>query len=290
MIDLSQPRVFRFAPSSNGFLHLGHAYSALLNFDLARKCGGRFLLRIEDIDQGRSRPEYEAAIYEDLSWLGLKWEEPARRQSEHFDDYANALKKLDSLGLLYSCGCSRGDIALLVGARTNWPRDPDGVRLYPGTCKDQPNRAIGDVLRDGGENIRLDMATAIAIAGAGVAWRERGAGGEEREIHASPSDWGDVVLARKDTPASYHLAVVVDDALQGVTDVVRGMDLFSATSLHRLMQKLLGLPQPVYRHHDLIRDERGEKLAKSRKSKALRALRAEGATPEDARRMLGFAW
>lgn len=290
MIDLSQPRVFRFAPSSNGFLHLGHAYSALLNFDLARKCGGKFLLRIEDVDQGRSRPEYEAAIYEDLSWLGLSWEEPARRQSEHFDDYADALDKLDALGLLYSCDCSRGDIALLLGARTNWPRDPDGGRLYPGTCKDQPHRPIGDILRGGGEKVRLDMAGAIAMAGAEVGWRESGAGGEEREIRASPSDWGDVVLARKDTPASYHLAVVVDDALQGVTDVVRGMDLFNATSLHRLIQKILGLPQPVYRHHDLIRDERGEKLAKSRKSKALRALRAEGATPEDARRMLGFSW
>jgi glutamyl-Q tRNA(Asp) synthetase len=290
MRDLSRPRVFRFAPSPNGFLHLGHAYSALTNFDLARKCAGRFLLRIEDVDQGRSRREYEMAIYEDLAWLGLTWEEPVRRQSEHFDDYAEALDKLDSLGLLYSCGCSRGDIALLVAARTDWPRDPDGVRLYPGTCRDQPKRPIRALLGEGGVGLRLDMAKAIAALGAVINWREFGATEEEKEVHSAPGAWGDVVLARKDTPASYHIAVVVDDALQGVTDVVRGMDLFNATSLHRLMQTLLGLHPPVYRHHELLRDESGEKLAKSRKSKPLRALRAEGLSPEQVRRMLGFEW
>jgi glutamyl-Q tRNA(Asp) synthetase len=256
-------KTFRFAPSPNGYLHLGHAYSALLNFDLARACGGRFLLRVEDIDRARARPEFEAAIYEDLSWLGLSWETPVRRQSEHFDDYARALEKLDALGLLYACDCTRGEISRAVGGRENWPRDPDGAPLYPGTCRDKPRRPAREILRAGGVALRLDMAKA-----------------------ATAVEWGDAVLARKDVPASYHLAVVVDDALQGVTDVVRGKDLLHATSLHRLLQRLLGLPEPAYQHHDLVLDERSEKLAKSRSSKTLRQLRAEGATPEDVRRSI----
>ena len=276
-------RVFRFAPSPNGFLHLGHAYSALLNFELARDCGGRFLLRIEDIDVGRARPEFEAAIYEDLAWLGLEWERPVRRQSEHFDDYARALERLDALGLLYPCGCTRGDIAR--HAPKNGPRDPDGAPLYPGTCRKQPRTAARDVLRQGGVALRLDMGKAQALAPPGLVWREFGVG----EVPARAEDWGDVVLARKDTPASYHLAVVVDDALQGVTDVVRGKDLFWATGLHRLLQQLLGLPAPDYRHHELLLDAQGEKLAKSRLSKTLRDLRAEGVTPGQARALAGFA-
>jgi glutamyl-Q tRNA(Asp) synthetase len=281
-------RVFRFAPSPNGYLHLGHAYSALLNFELARQSGGRFLLRIEDIDPGRSRSEFEFAIYEDLAWLGVEWEEPVRRQSGHFDDYVRALEKLDAHGLLYGCACTRGEIARAAGAHKDWPRDPEGAPIYPGTCKGRPRTPLCNLLGQG-VALRLDMAKAVALKGAQSSWREYDSTGVVNEISAAPAEWGDVVLARKDTPTSYHLAVVVDDALQGVTDVVRGMDLRPATSLHRLLQRLLGLPEPVYRHHDLILDLDGQKLAKSRDSKTLRVLRAEGATPLGVRRMLGFA-
>jgi len=281
-------RVFRFAPSPNGYLHLGHAYSALLNFRLAQECGGRFLLRIEDIDRGRSRPEFEAAIYEDLAWLGLSWETPVRRQSEHFEDYVRALERLDALGVIYPCDCSRGDIARAVAERKNWPRDPDAAPLYPGTCRDKPRRPLRDVLGKG-VTLRLDVAKATALAGAQMEWLEHSANGAKAAISAAPFDWGDVVLARKDTPTSYHIAVVVDDALQGVTDVVRGKDLLAATSLHRLLQRLLDLPAPVYRHHELILDPRGEKLAKSRESKNLRQMREAGVRPEELRSVLGFA-
>ncbi len=276
--------VYRFAPSPNGFLHLGHAYSALLNFELARESGGRFLLRIEDIDRGRARPEFEAAIYEDLAWLGLAWETPVRRQSEHFNDYAAALEKLDALGLLYPCACKRSDIAHFAAAHPDWPRDPDGAPLYPGFCRDKPRRPARDILAQGGVALRLDMARAAALAGEGLSWREGGG-----VVPADPAQWGDVVLARKDTPASYHIAVTVDDALQGVTHVVRGRDLFYATSLHRLLQRLLTLPEPGYFHHGLILDEAGEKLAKSRGSKTLRALRAEGVSAAQVREMISTA-
>ena len=269
----SQRRVFRFAPSPNGFLHLGHAYSALLNFELARESGGRFLLRIEDIDLARAKPEYEAAIYADLAWLGLDWERPVRRQSEHFADYAAALEQLDARGLLYPCACTRGEIARAAGE--NPPRDPDGAPLYPGTCRGKPRGHLREILAVGGVALRLDMAKALELLGAeaqALSWREHAEG----EIAADPERWGDVVLARKDTPTSYHLAVVVDDALQGVTDVVRGADLRPATGLHRLLQRLLGLPAPSYRHHALLLCAEGEKLSKSRRSKTLRDLRAEG--------------
>ena len=298
-----EQRVFRFAPSPNGYLHLGHAYSALLNFDLARQCGGRLLLRIEDIDTRRARPEFEAAIYEDLAWLGLDWERPVRRQSEHFGDYARALERLDAMGLIYACDCKRSDIARIAAGKQNWPRDPDGSPLYPGTCRSKPRRAAREVLAEGRAALRLDMLRAATLAGQGLTWREFGArpraersnpaaphqdDGEGRLVPADPAAWGDVVLARKDTPASYHIAVVVDDALQGVTDVVRGKDLFEATSLHRLPQRLLDLPAPEYRHHGLVLDEKGEKLAKSVASTSLRALRAEGWTPADVRRRIGL--
>jgi len=281
---MNDRRVFRFAPSPNGFLHLGHAYSALLNFTLARECGGRFLLRIEDIDMGRARPEFEAAIYEDLAWLGLEWEKPVRRQSEHFGDYTRALLRLDDAGLLYACDCKRSDIAHFADAHPDWPRDPDGAPLYPGTCRNKPRRPPREVLRQGRVALRLDMRKAAALAGQGLSWREHGAG----DVPATPAQWGDVVLARKDTPASYHIAVVVDDALQRVTDVVRGRDLFYATALHRLLQRLLYLLEPRYRHHHLVLDEGGEKLSKSRASTTLRASRAEGASAADVRRRLGF--
>ncbi len=296
-------RTFRFAPSPNGYLHLGHAFSALLNDALARQCGGRFLLRIEDIDTGRARPEFEAALYEDLAWLGLEWQMPVRRQSEHFGDYADALEALDARGLLYACNCKRSDIALFVASHEDWPRDPDGAPHYPGTCRGKSHRPTRDVLAQGGVALRLDMAKAVALAGQGLNWREWGVspprqagsgqilpvvGVEGERIPANPAQWGDVVLARKDTPASYHIAVVVDDALQGVSDVVRGRDLFYATSLHRLLQRLLDLPEPRYRHHGLMLDEAGEKLSKRAASPALRALRAEGVTPQEVRRRLGL--
>ncbi|HEY8124083.1 MAG TPA: tRNA glutamyl-Q(34) synthetase GluQRS [Methylocystis sp.] len=285
-----EQRVFRFAPSPNGYLHLGHAYSALLNFDLARQCGGRFLLRIEDVDTGRARPEFEAAIYEDLAWLGLDWERPVRRQSEHFGDYARTFERLDAMRLIYACDCKRSDIARTAAAKPDWPCDPDGSPLYPGTCRVKPHRPAREVLARRGVALRLDMRMASTLAGQGLsgqglAWREFPQGAT---IAADPARWGDVVLARKDTPASYHIAVVVDDALQGVTDVVRGKDLFEATSLHRLLQRLLDLQAPDYRHHGLVLDEKGEKLAKSVASTALRALRAEGWTPADVRRRVGL--
>jgi glutamyl-Q tRNA(Asp) synthetase len=315
-MTFKERRAFRFAPSPNGYLHLGHAYSAFLNFDLARKCNGRFLLRIEDIDMGRARPEYEAAIYEDLAWLELDWERPVRRQSEHFGDYARALERLDAMGLIYACDCKRSDIARAAAAKPDWPRDPDGSPLYPGTCRIKRRRAAREVLAKGGAALRLDMRMASTLAGQGLAWREFGAlpsssgrdaaddlvqaashergstrcvrNHEGRIVRADPARWGDVVLARKDTPASYHIAVVVDDALQGVTDVVRGRDLFEATSLHRLLQRLLDLPAPDYLHHGLILDEKGEKLAKSVASTALRDLRTRGCTPADVRRRIGL--
>ncbi len=271
--DAPPRRVFRFAPSPHGLLHLGHAYSAWLNVELARHCGGRCLLRIEDIDLSRARPEYEAAIYEDLAWVGLDWERPARRQSEHFDDYAAALERLDRLGLLYPCACSRGDIARAAGP--NGPRDPDGAPLYPGTCWEKPRPPLRELLRRGGIALRLDMARALALSPPDLCFSEFDLG----EVAAKPERWGDAALARKDAPTSYHLAVVVDDALQGVTDVVRGEDLFAATGLHRLLQHLLDLPTPFYRHHALLRDAGGEKLSKSRLSKTLRDWRAEGADP-----------
>ena len=284
--------VFRFAPSPNGFLHLGHAFSALRNHDLARAAGGRFLLRIEDIDTTRCRPHFEAAIYEDLAWLGIRWEEPVRRQSEHLDAYRAALRRLEVDGLTYPSFESRAEIARMIAAHdgASWPRDPDGVPLYPGAAKAMPAAERERLLREGASfALRLDNAAAVRRAGA-LSWCEDGSGpaGETGIIAAAPELWGDVVLARKDVPTSYHLSVVIDDAAQGVTDVVRGEDLFWATGLHRLLQALIGLPTPSYRHHHLIRDARGAKLAKSTQATALRALRAQGATPADIRRIVGL--
>ncbi len=291
------PPVFRFAPSPNGYLHLGHALSALLNSDMAQATGGRLLLRIEDIDTARCRPEYETAIHEDLAWLGLAFEMPVRRQSEHYDDYRAALGRLETMGLVYPSFESRADIARLVAAKEAvapsirpWPRDPDGAPLYPGDAK---MMAAQDRKRrmDAGEPyaLRLDMPAAMARAGK-LTWVETGAGrnGETSTIAADPAVWGDVILARKETPTSYHLAVVVDDAAQGVSDVVRGRDLFHATAVHRLLQALLGLPQPRYHHHRLIFDADGSKLSKSSQSTGLRELRARGVTPAEIRRLAGL--
>ncbi|MDP1865578.1 MAG: tRNA glutamyl-Q(34) synthetase GluQRS [Bradyrhizobium sp.] len=287
------PPVFRFAPSPNGYLHLGHAYSALLNFDSARHSGGRFLLRIEDIDPARCRPDFEAAIYEDLAWLGISWETPVRRQSEHLADYRAALEKLTAMGLIYPAFESRAEIARLVAqreAQARWPRDPDGTPLYPGVAKSlSPDQRA--YLRDSGVPyaLRLDMAAACALA-PDLGWNEHGEGpeGETGAVAARPEAWGDVILARKETPTSYHLSVAIDDALQSVTEVVRGADLFWSTSVHRLLQHLLGLPQPAYRHHRLVLDNEGRKLSKSSGATALRELRAQGATPADIRRQVGL--
>jgi glutamyl-Q tRNA(Asp) synthetase len=282
--------VFRFAPSPNGYLHLGHALSALINFEMARATGGRFLLRIEDIDTTRCRPHYEDAIYEDLAWLGLTWEEPVRRQSAHLDDYRAALTQLDDL--VYPSFETRGEIARLVAERdrhARWPRDPDGAPLYPGD-----GRALSAAERrrrmaaDEPYALRLDMAAAIARTGP-LTWVETGCGDETRSVAASPQMWGDVVLARKETPTSYHVSVVIDDACQGVSHVVRGRDLFAATSVHRLLQALFALPAPIYHHHRLILDADGKKLSKSTRATALRALREDGASAVGIRRMVGLA-
>ena len=280
------PPVFRFAPSPNGYLHLGHALSALINADMAKAAGGRLLLRVEDIDETRCRPEYETAIYEDLAWLGVAWETPVRRQSEHYDDYRAALAKLDTMGLIYHAYESRAEIAR-AGAGT----DPDGAPLYPGRGYTLIDAAERRRRADAGEPfaLRLDMAAALARAGT-LAWTETGEGpdGQTGIIAADPAAWGDVILARKDTPTSYHLAVVVDDAAQQVTDVVRGRDLFHATAIHRLLQALLGFPSPRYRHHRLILEADGRKLSKSTQATGLRDLRAQGLTPAAIRGLVGL--
>jgi glutamyl-Q tRNA(Asp) synthetase len=287
------PPVFRFAPSPNGYLHLGHAFSALLNFDCAQRADGSFLLRIEDIDTIRCKPEFEAAIYQDLGWLGIGWEAPVRRQSEHFALYRDAIERLSAEGLLYPSFESRAEIASLVAQREAdgpWPRDPDGAPLYPGEAKLLSSAARQRLLEQGAPYaLRLDMAAACARAGE-LSWTERGRGanGETGEIEARPQAWGDVILARKETPTSYHLSVVIDDALQGVTEVVRGEDLFWSTSVHRLLQALLGLRAPLYRHHRLVLDTTGAKLSKSTGATGLRELRATGAMPVDIRRLVGL--
>ncbi|MTV17095.1 MULTISPECIES: tRNA glutamyl-Q(34) synthetase GluQRS [Bradyrhizobium] len=287
------PPVFRFAPSPNGYLHLGHAYSALLNHDLARQSGGRLLLRIEDIDATRCRPEFEQAIYEDLAWLGIAWETPVRRQSEYFAAYGAAIDRLSARRLVYPSFESRTEIARLVAEREAqgaWPRDPDGAPLYPGLAKSLSAEARDRLIGQGVPfALRLDMTSAPARAGE-LRWQDAGEGpaGESGAVVARPEAWGDVILARKETPTSYHLSVVIDDALQGVTDVVRGVDLFWSTSVHRLLQELLGLPVPNYRHHRLIRDAAGQKLSKSTQATGLRELRAEGASPADIRRLVGL--
>lgn len=264
--------VTRFAPSPTGWLHLGHAYAAWFAWNEARRTGGRFLLRLEDIDGTRARPEYEAGIREDLRWLGFEYEEPVRRQSEHWNDYRAALARLEAMGLLYPCFCTRKAIQEEVARMTQAPHGPDGA-LYPGTCRAlSAEERTRRMAADEPYALRLDVARAQAAAGDGLIWQDV----ERGEFAARSEVFGDVVLARKETPASYHLAVVVDDALQGVTLVTRGEDLLAATHLHRLLQALLDLPVPHWKHHRLVTDETGRRLAKRDEARSLRHLRESG--------------
>jgi glutamyl-Q tRNA(Asp) synthetase len=279
----------RFAPSPTGLLHLGHAHSAL--FAAEHADDGNFLLRIEDIDPGRCRPEFEAAIKEDLAWLGFEWQTPVRRQSEHIDDYRAALDRLQAMGLLYPCFCTRKDIQAEIAAAGHAPHDiqaqnitsgPDGF-LYPGTCRHLAPSARADKLAAGEPHaLRLKTNTAALQSGP-LTWHDRGAG----EQQATPEIFGDAVLARKDTPTSYHLAVTFDDAIQGITLVTRGQDLFAASHLHRLLQALLGLPVPDYHHHGLINGPDGNRLAKRDKAATIRDLREHGHSPDEVRAMAG---
>jgi glutamyl-Q tRNA(Asp) synthetase len=270
--------VTRFAPSPTGYLHLGHVRSALEGWQAARREGGRFLLRLEDIDGTRCRAEYEAAILDDLAWLGLAWDGPVRRQSEHFADYRQALDRLEALGVLYPCFCTRRDIQAEI-ARAGAAPQGDLGPPYPGTCRRLPAEERAARRRRGLDvALRLDRSRAAARTGP-LDWIEEG-DGLPRRVMAAPQPQGDVVLTRKEAPASYHLAVTVDDALQGVTLVTRGQDLFAATHVHRVLQALLGLPTPRYRHHPLLTDAAGRRLAKRDRSATVRAMRAAGTPPE----------
>jgi glutamyl-Q tRNA(Asp) synthetase len=275
--------VTRFAPSPTGRLHLGHAYSALFARQLAEAAGGRFLLRIEDIDATRCKPEFEAGIREDLAWLGLRWEEPVLRQSERMGVYAKALATLEARGLLYPCFCTRKDIAREIAAAGHAPHGPDGP-VYLGTCRSLAAAEGAERIAAGAPYaLRLVMEDAIAAAGV-LTFTDRTAG----RIAVNAAPFGDVVLARKEVPASYHLAVVVDDAAQGVTLVSRGEDLMPATHVHRLLQALLGLPEPGYVHHRLLADAAGRRFAKRDRGLTLEALRVAGRSPAEVRRMAGI--
>jgi glutamyl-Q tRNA(Asp) synthetase len=277
------PPVTRFAPSPSGFMHLGHAYAALFAWDAARRGQGRFLLRIEDIDRARSRQQFTDAIFEDLAWLGLDWDGPVRVQSEHMADYAAALARLDELGVIYPCFCTRRAIRDEIKHADEAPHGPDGP-AYPGTC-----RALGaderrqQVLLGKPHAWRLDVAKALDITGP-IEWHDRAAGSRRVDLGLH----GDVVVARKDVPTSYHLAVTIDDCLQGVTLVTRGDDLVHATGVHRLLQALLGIAPPVWHHHALITDSNGVRLAKRNRAMTLRALRRAGHSPAQVRAMVGF--
>lgn len=284
----------RFAPSPTGPLHLGHAYSAILAHDMARAHDGAFLLRIEDIDQSRSRSFWETQIYDDLIWLGLTWDENVMRQSDRLPDYRSALEDIWHRGLLYPCTCSRRDIAEALSApqETTKAAGPDGP-VYPGTCRHKAPKDLNAPLPQN-VALRLFMSRATeALADEGELSFHESLHGGKNVNRIDPStleaEVGDVVLARKDMGTSYHLAVVLDDAAQGITDVVRGEDLFDSTQIHVLLQKLLGLPTPRYHHHDLIRDAAGKRLAKRDDARAIRKFREDGASPKDIRRMVALA-
>ncbi|MEI7710673.1 MAG: tRNA glutamyl-Q(34) synthetase GluQRS [Rhodospirillales bacterium] len=274
--------VTRFAPSPTGFLHLGHAFSAIAAWRRAREAGGRFLLRLEDIDPSRCRPALADAILEDLHWLGIDWDGPVRVQSENLSDYRAVLDTLSDRGLLYPCFCTRADIAREIDTSVSAPHAPDGSLVYPGTCRAlSADRRAARIAAGEGFALRLDMHRAATEP---LSYIEEGAG----EVMCDPAAFGDVVLARKDAPASYHLCVTHDDALQGVTLVTRGDDLRAATHIHRLLQALLDWPAPAYAHHRLLTDATGRRLAKRDRAATLRDLRASGASPADVRRSLGL--
>ncbi|MBL4758927.1 MAG: tRNA glutamyl-Q(34) synthetase GluQRS [Rhizobiales bacterium] len=289
---------FRFAPSPNGWLHLGHAYSALFTQRAARAAGAELLLRIEDIDQTRSRPEFSNGIREDMDWLGIHFAPDVRIQSNHFADYEKALDQLADLGILYTCAATRKQIDAEISTRKNpdnWPRDPDGSPLYPGIWRDRSDDNYARLMKSGVPvAIRLDMTKAVALLKTRNAFpltfEEQGIGpdGQTGQVQLDPQIWGDVVLARKDTPTSYHLSVVVDDADQGITHITRGQDLFFATAIHRLLQILLDFPEPVYCHHRLIRAGDDRKLSKSAMDASLKSLRQSGTSADEVRHMLGF--
>lgn len=288
---MSRP-VFRFAPSPNGALHLGHALSALTGFEMAQRFGGRFLVRIEDIDSHRARPEFVQGIFDDLAWLGMTWEAPVLTQSQHFADYLAAAEKLHKLGVLYPCFATRNEIIAVADVGR---LDPEGALLYPGLWR---GRSAEDTERERAQGkpfaLRIDMQYAIdlvrtKLGGAPLTFTEFDGAGSFRTAVADPGRWGDVLVIRKEIPASYLLAVVVDDARQGVTHVTRGMDLFAATDAQRVLQILLDLPEPVYHHHRLLLDGAGHKLSKSRGDSSLASLRSKGASPADIRRLVGLA-
>ncbi|WP_298558060.1 tRNA glutamyl-Q(34) synthetase GluQRS [uncultured Aliiroseovarius sp.] len=283
--------ITRFAPSPTGPLHLGHAYSALLAHDMARSAGGKFLLRIEDIDSTRSRPEWEEQIYDDLTWLGISWDETPLRQSDRLSNYTQALNSLWDRGLLYPCSCTRRDIAAAASAPQEGADPvygPDGL-IYPGTCraKTDPRAAFPEH-----QALRLDMQKALdAVGQREFCYTEQSSGTDETLCTPACNmvqEVGDIVLSRRDFLGSYHLSVVLDDAAQSITHVVRGKDIQSATHIHVLLQKLLGLPTPTYHHHRLIRDEAGKRLAKRDDARAIATYRADGKTPDDIRRMVGL--
>lgn len=288
---MAGPEITRFAPSPTGELHLGHAWAALFAHRAASESGGRFLVRMENLDQARCEARYETAILADLAWLGLAWDGPVRRQSDCMSTYHAALDALTARGAVYPCFCTRGDIAREIDAMGAAPQGPDGP-LYPGTCRrlspaERESRLAGGTPHA----LRLDVAAAMATLGAPqLSFRESGCGpsGEAGQIAVQPALLGDIVLGRKDTGVSYHLAVVVDDADQGISLVTRGDDLFASTHVQRLLQQLLGLPEPRYRHHPLIRDADGRRLAKRDRDQTLAALRTAGVTPGDIRRNLGL--
>lgn len=268
--------ITRFAPSPTGYLHLGHAYSALMAYQQARANGGDFILRIEDIDQGRCRSEFVSAILDDLKWLGLSWPEPVRIQSHHFGEYDTALQHLKNKGVAYPCFCTRKDIQEEISRAPSAPHGPEGIP-YPGTCRNLNQSAAEKRIKAGEAHAwRLDLTTALETIASPVSWCDQTQG----NITAKPELLGDIVLARKDTPTSYHLSVVCDDALQGITHVIRGEDLFHATHIHVVLQKLLGLPTPVYQHHKLLTDESGKRYAKRDKAQTLAQIRESGKDAE----------
>jgi glutamyl-Q tRNA(Asp) synthetase len=283
--------VLRFAPSPNGPLHLGHALSALYGFETARRLGGRFLLRIEDIDVTRSQTGFIDGIYADMAWLGITFEKPVFIQSEHFPDYLAAAERLIGKGLLYPCFATRSDIASKADPAKS---DPDGVPLYPGIWRNKADIELQSRIASGEQpSLRLNMPVAREavrqrLGGAQLTFTELADDGATRTVNADPARWGDAIVVRKDVPASYHLAVVVDDARQGVTHVTRGQDLFAATDIQRMLQVLLGFPEPNYTHHRLMAAPDGRKLSKSLGARSLKTLREAGATPADIRRMVGM--